>query len=261
MIVRAPFFAGLVTAALCCADLASGAQSLSERISLVRNGSVSFHFAARAGVCGDGARFMRFGNSSMGAYSGRYDDASCVGGPVQVRVVLRDGDVDGLDTWAGPSRERGGHDFGAVSTHDATRYLLGVAAHDRAPASARAILAAVLADSATIWPALLSIARDSSTRSRDTRRDAAFWLSRFADAARSGHPDDLAGDEDATGDDDVKSHALFLLSQLPHGEGVEPLLDAARTSSDRRVRRRALFWLGQSGDARALALFESFLRS
>jgi hypothetical protein len=50
------------------------------------------------------------------------------------------------------------------------------------------------------------------------------------------------------------------MSQLPHGEGVQSLLDVARTNKDAHVRGKALFWLGQSGDPRALRLFESILK-
>ena len=53
---------------------------------------------------------------------------------------------------------------------------------------------------------------------------------------------------------------MFVLSQLANHEAVPTLLDIARSNADRRVRGQALFWLGQSGDPRALALFESLLR-
>ena len=53
---------------------------------------------------------------------------------------------------------------------------------------------------------------------------------------------------------------MFVLSQLPRREGVPALLDIARQNPDHRTRERALFWLGQSGDPRALDLIESILR-
>ncbi|MEP6618677.1 MAG: hypothetical protein ABJE47_05165 [bacterium] len=250
-----------IVAALCVAFASVDAQGLADRVSAVRNGSVTLHFAARPGICGDGSRLMRFGLSSVNVYSDRTDDRSaCLIGPAQVRLTLRDGEVERVETWVGPIRDHGGRDLGEVPSAQAARYLLDVVAHARGSASTQAILPAVLAENASVWPALLTIAHDSATRSRTTRTEAVFWLARFADAARSGHPNDLTGDDDGAGDD-VKLHALFALSQLPHGEGVEPLLDVARTSKDHHLRSRALFWLGQSGDARALALFESMLRS
>ena len=50
------------------------------------------------------------------------------------------------------------------------------------------------------------------------------------------------------------------LSQLPSDEGVPHLIRVARTHRSREVRRQAMFWLGQSGDPRALVFFEEVLR-
>ena len=116
-----------------------------------------------------------------------------------------------------------------------------------------------------VWPTLLVIARDSQNLPRATRLDAAFWLSRFAEAAIGGEHRDLVTDDSADdarneGEDGLRNHAVFVLSQLPRREGLPALLEIVRSNHDRKVRRQALFWLGQSGDARALALFESLLR-
>ena len=243
------------------------AQSLSSRVSAAGNGSVNFHFAARRGVCGDGQRFMRIGRSYQGNWSTDTRTAPCNAGPVQVRLTLRDGDVERVETWAGTLRSREGRDIGEVSAAESAQYLISIATRGSPGASAKAILPAVLADSATVWPALLVIARDSQSRSHATRQDAAFWLSRFAAGAIAGKAHDLLDDDDAddnTGDggkEGLKRHAVFVLSQLPNREGVPALLDIARSNADRQVRGQALFWLGQSGDPRALALFEALLRT
>jgi len=145
-----------------------------------------------------------------------------------------------------------------------TSYLLEIAATARASVSSRAILPAVLADSVVSWPALLRIARDSASRSRGTRQAAVDWLARFAASAIAGRPNQVSDEaddvDDARGDAGLKSHAVFVLSQLPRREGVPALLDVARQNPDQRTRGRALFWLGQSGDPRALDLIESILR-
>jgi len=57
----------------------------------------------------------------------------------------------------------------------------------------------------------------------------------------------------------VKEQAVFALSQQPRDAGVPALIRIARTHPEPGVRRKALFWLGQSGDPRALALFEEIL--
>jgi HEAT repeat protein len=88
-----------------------------------------------------------------------------------------------------------------------------------------------------------------------------FWLSQFAASAVNGHPNDLFLDNDKdTEEDDLKGQAVFVLSQLPNRSGNDELLDVARHNKDPRVRAKALFWLGQSRDPRALDLFEEILR-
>jgi HEAT repeat protein len=60
-------------------------------------------------------------------------------------------------------------------------------------------------------------------------------------------------------DRDVREHAVFALSQQPRDVGVPALIEIARTNRDPEVRRKAFFWLGQTRDPRALALFEEVL--
>jgi HEAT repeat protein len=240
------------------------AQSLAARITSAGDGAVTFHFTSRAGVCGDGEHFIRTGRSSYhGSFSSKRPMEPCIDGPVQVRLVLSDGAVTSVDHWVGPLRQRAARDLGAVAAPEAARYLMSVAARGAPRASSKAIMPAVLADSAVVWPELLAIARDTETRSRHTRRDALFWLSRFASGAVAGHPNDpfVEGDEGSSDDEELKMHAVFVLSQLPRGDGIPQLLDVARSNSSWRVRSQALFWLGQSGDPRALTLFEAVLRS
>ena len=52
---------------------------------------------------------------------------------------------------------------------------------------------------------------------------------------------------------------IFALSQLPSEKGIPILIRLARSNKDPKVRRKALFWLGQSDDPRALALIEEIL--
>src|SRR5437867_1820401 len=65
--------------------------------------------------------------------------------------------------------------------------------------------------------------------------------------------------DDADLERDVKEQAVFALSQQPRDAGVPALIRIARSHPEPGVRRKALFWLGQSGDPRALALFEELL--
>jgi HEAT repeat protein len=90
-----------------------------------------------------------------------------------------------------------------------------------------------------------------------------FWLSRFASGKVAGYDNEpfFEPGENPSEDEDVQMHAVFVLSQLPREQGIPDLLSLARSHRSWRVRSQALFWLGQSGDERALALFESVLRS
>lgn len=236
-----------------------GAQSLADRIAAAGDGPVVFEFAARPEVCGDGERSVRIGSRSyMGDMSALHHP--CVHGPVQVRLTLRGGGVERVESWVGASRPREGRALGTVPAAEAARYLLALALRASGSAAAKAVAPAVFADSAVVWPGLLTVARDSSGQRRGARTDAAFWLSRFAAAAIAGHPASLDDDDDESERDEVKVQAVFALSQLPNREGIVPLLNVARSRAALPVRRSALFWLGQSGDPRALELFESLLR-
>jgi len=248
----------LLGAVLVGADTAA-AQTLAQRVAEAGEDAVTFSFAARPEACGDGERIVRIGRQSFGAWNDGDARRPCEHGPVQVRLTMHEGRVDRVESWVGTPRAREGRALGTVPAAEAARYLLHLAARSDGRMSERAVVPAVLADSAVVWPALLAIVRDTSWLGRRSRGDAAFWLSRFAGAALAGHPTSLVmEDED---EDDVKLHAVFVLSQLPHGEGIPALLDVARSKVNLGVRQRALFWLGQSGDPRAYALFESLLRS
>jgi hypothetical protein len=240
------------------------AQSLANRIADIGNGAVTFHYTSRPGVCGDGEHFIRTGTHSYhGSFSNNRPMEPCFPGPVQVRLTVEDGAVHRVQFWVGRLRSREARDLGVVSAPEAARYLMMLAARGSPRASAKAIFPAVLADSAVVWPALLAIAKDTDTRSRPTRQDALFWLSRFASGVVAGRPNQPfeEDEEKASDDEDLKTHAVFVLSQLRNGEGIPQLLEIARSNPSWRVRSQALFWLGQSGDPRAIALFESVLRS
>jgi len=51
---------------------------------------------------------------------------------------------------------------------------------------------------------------------------------------------------------------VFALSPLPKDEGVPKLIQVAQTNRNPAVRKQAIFWLGQSEDARALDFLRSF---
>jgi HEAT repeat protein len=101
------------------------------------------------------------------------------------------------------------------------------------------------------------MARDTSLPS-ETRKQAVFWLGQAAGGAATRGLDSIA--RDTTGDIEVRKHAIFALSQRPASEAVPVLIDIARTNRHPELRKTALFWLGQSEDPRAIALFEEILK-
>src|SRR5919108_117393 len=116
------------------------AQSLADRVHAVRDGAVTFHFAARPGVCGDGEHFIRTGRSSYhGSFSTGRPMEPCIFGPVQVRLTLEDGAVIRVQSWVGPLRPREARDIGVVSAPEAARYLMTIAARGSPGASGKAI--------------------------------------------------------------------------------------------------------------------------
>jgi HEAT repeat protein len=143
-----------------------------------------------------------------------------------------------------------------VGTRDAASYLLSLARQDNSPAAKKAIFPAMLADSVTLWPDLLKIAKDANV-SRKVRSSAVFWLGQAAgDAATKGLTDLV---DDGGADREVRESAVFALSQRPKDEGVPALIRIAKQNPDPELRRKAIFWLGQSDDPRALSLFEELL--
>lgn len=242
----------------------SGQQSLARRIASVRNGSVQFEFPARAGVCGDGRSYIRIGDSMIGSFNSSADIANCEPGPVRVRLELSDARIVSLHDYAGPigAVPPGVTELGMVSAEDGSAYLLGlVESPEGGRVTNRAVLPALLGRDVVAWPTLLRIAKAGHPGRRSRNHDVIFWLAQYAAAKLAGSDDPFYGHESPSGgaDENVKEHAVFALSQLRNSEGIEPLIDVARTNRNQRVRARAMFWLGESGDPRAVALFEQVL--
>ncbi len=245
--------------------------SLERRVAGVRDGTVRFSFAARPGVYGNGRNIIswdcrngRCRNQQVnGGYYSDWDDdrmSACDSGPARVALLKTSGAVTDLRTYVGGEWRTpigtGVTDLGTVSAREAAAYLLALAERDSGRAAEKAILPATLADSVTIWPDLLRIARDSRI-SRKVRRSAVFWLGEAAGDAATRGLTDLVDDRSA--DHEVRETAVFALSQRPREEGVPALIRIARENHDPDLRRKAIFWLGQSDDPRALALFEELL--
>ncbi|MFI5234109.1 MAG: HEAT repeat domain-containing protein [Gemmatimonadales bacterium] len=234
------------------APIPLSAQGLAQRISKAGDGTVRLTFAARDGVCGDG--------ESIHTSSRNDDDDGCIcNGPVRVSLTVTGGRVTGLKTRVGGHWKSGtATDLGQVAAADAAEYFLSLAENADGEVGKKAILPAALADSAVVWRRLLAIAKNERV-DQSERREATFWVGQAAESAATRGLDTLATDE--SGDREIREAAVFALSQRPKDEGVPILVRIAKTNRDPDIRRKALFWLGQSEDPRALAVFEEILGS
>jgi hypothetical protein len=255
----------IVFAALAVADVAP-AQSIASKVARVSNGSVRMSFTAKPGICGSGGSGWHtrgrgrttWSNDRNGSRDVEYE-IDCSSGPVRIVIDRRDGEITDLRFYVGGRWRAAGADvvdLGMVPAREAADYLVSLARTERGSMGEKAILPATIADSADIWPALLKIARNADVP-RGTRNQSVFWLGQAAgDAATAGLKDIVT---DNSVDREVRESAVFALSQRPREEGVPALIAVARTNRDPEIRKKALFWLGQSHDPRALDLFEEIL--
>jgi hypothetical protein len=244
-------------AAGCGADGAR-AQSLADRARSVGDGVVLMSFAARDGVCGDGAGNIRTSDGDHSFRGRPVWSSDCQPGPVRVAIEVRGGRAADLETFVGgrwvPRADA--LDLGTVEAPAAARLLLDLARTDRGEVGEDAIFPATLARGVVVWPELLEIARDDGLPT-DTREDATFWLGQMAGDAVAVDLEDLTADERI--DLDVREAAVFALSEIDGDAGFDALMRIARGDGDPRIREKAFFWLADSGDPRALALFEEIL--
>jgi HEAT repeats len=231
------------------------AQDLVHRVAGLNEANLRLSFAARPGVCGNGET----GITIMDNEDSEDWVGDCERGPVRVAFRVRSGRVIQASThvgghWRTPAP--GTTDLGTLPAREAASALLALAEHADDDAD-DLIVAATLADCATVWPTLIKLARNTALATK-TRRQAVFWLGQAAGSAATRGLDSIA--RDTTGDLEVRKHAVFALSQRPASEAVPVLIDIARTNRHPELRKTALFWLGQSEDPRAIALFEEILK-
>lgn len=241
------------------------AQSLAQRVSAVRTGTVRFEYAAAEGVCGngrgnisirrEGSRVSTTGSES--SWRGREWEDECEPGPVRIALDLSRGEVAGVRSYVG-GRWRGAADvdLGAVSPADASDYLLTLAESADDEVAKDAIFPGTIAAGVTPWARLLTLAKNER-RPREVRSSAVFWVGQGAAEAATKGLQEIVDDPD--GDREVRKSAVFALSQRPKDEAVPALIRIAKTHRDPELRRTAIFWLGQSRDARAISYFEEVL--
>ncbi|MBK8002978.1 MAG: HEAT repeat domain-containing protein [Gemmatimonadetes bacterium] len=224
--------------------------TLAVQVAEVRDGTVRLSYTAREGVCGNGENI----STSRGRRNEWQSD--CQDGPVRLVLERRGGKTTHIRAYVGGQwRGSATRDLGQVPAAEAGKYLLWLAEQDE-PAADDAIFPATIADSTEAWPTLLRIAKSSQATTK-ARKAAIFWVGQAAADEATKGLDDLANDNDQNRE--VRESALFALSQQPASKGIPALIRVAKTSKDPKLRRTALFWLGQSEDPAAIRLFEEIL--
>lgn len=213
------------------------AQSLAARVDAVKNGTVVMSFATRPGVC-----------RSVGPWG-------CDTGPVRVAIGRADGQVVSIRESVGGRVSTGAQetDLGTVSAPDAARYLLVLARAAAGRSADDAIAAASFADSVDVTPELTTIVRDANAP-LGSRKQAMFWLGQSATPTSN-----LLRLDGAANGTALREQFIFVLSQRGDDAALDKLIDIAKHDADRELRKRAMFWLGQSRDPKALKFIRDIL--
>jgi len=257
------------------------AQDLAARVARAADGVVRVQFGSRPGTCGDGRDAIGFRKAFFAENFqsfGTWDSPGCSPGPVRVALTVAGGQVTRLRTSVGktwPQTSERITDLGEVSPVEAAAYFFALVPRIERAGSrdkSRILLPAVLANAGDVVPQLTSLARDDA-RADDTRRQAIMWLGLLGDArvvptlvsfARGGGTGSVSDqpDEDpsARGMKGMASTAMAALTYVADGAGIPALIDIARNGST-GLRKSAVFWLGQSGDSRALATLHSVIEN
>jgi HEAT repeat protein len=100
---------------------------------------------------------------------------------------------------------------------------------------------------------LLGLARDAS-QGIEMRKQALFW------AGQAGVPiTDLTSLYGNVADQEMREQLIFVYSQRDEPQALDRLIDIAKSDPNPELRKRALFWLGQSEDSRAVQALEDVL--
>ncbi len=242
------------------------AQSIEGRVSAAPDGIVRMSYGTRSGVCGDARDVVAMGKvlyiwPSMESH-GTWSGVRCVPGPARVEITKHGRDITAARTrvggaWSGTDERV--TDLGTVSAREAGAFMVSLASSVAATRPGRELLlAAAIADSADVAPAMWTLARDTN-RPRETRRRAISWYGLLGDSRAAANLTALA--QDANEDRSTRESAIAALSQMPDGAGVSALIAIANKSDDITLRGKAAFWLGQVDDARGRVTLRALITS
>jgi len=101
---------------------------------------------------------------------------------------------------------------------------------------------------------LAEVARNQA-ESIETRKKALFWLGQREETTGA----DLASIYGTFADREIKEQLLFVLSQKDEKAATDKLIDIAKREPDKELRKKAIFWLGQSNDPRVAEILTELL--
>jgi hypothetical protein len=231
-------------------------------IRLPATGTTDLVFASRPSVCsvGGGSIGERRANGRLNLFFVSLDhvskrelrDEDCVHAPAHVVIRTRGGQVEEVKATveAAPRATR-------ISALAAARTLLDVSRTASGRAGEQAILAAALADSASVWSELLRIAENPAVPAA-SRRSALYWGGRLGGAAAVPTLVRIARAE--RWEQETREHAMMTLALELTPQGIPLLTQITRDGGDDWLRAKATFWIGQSDDPAGARLMRDYAR-
>jgi hypothetical protein len=152
-------------------------------------------------------------------------------------------------------RENAAFWMGMQKTDEAAKVLINTVHTDKSLGVRKnAVFGLYLVETDRADEALIDLAKKG--KEKEIRKKAIFWLGQRAVKRTAGLLQDVIEDESDT---EIQESAVFALSQ--HPDGVSRLINISRTHRSLAVRKRAIFWLGQSDDPRALDAILSIINN
>ncbi|TAK53969.1 MAG: HEAT repeat domain-containing protein [Bacteroidetes bacterium] len=141
--------------------------------------------------------------------------------------------------------------IGQQETDDVLPFLTRIARNDNSEdVREKAIFSISEVESEAAIDSLISLSRKG--HDKETRSKALFWLAEKASKKALKTIKDVLDDDDE--DTEVQRQALFALTQAndDENESVDELIKIAKTHHNRKIRKEAIFWLGQSESPKAV---------
>jgi hypothetical protein len=249
---------------LCCLipAMAQGIDLKSE-VSKLSNGSLALSYASRDGVHGNADHLsLRTGqNRNISSYhNGCYDDDQDSGpGDILAVLEVRKGQVRSIELSVlspGTHRAEADRDVGNVPSVQAAAFFLEIAEADQHNLADDILVAIVMARDVQPAQDLVRLARNRGLSS-DLRESALFWMALLAGDKVAGDVRDII--DDSSEDIELRTHAIFALTQFQDDRAFPMLMDVARTHAHPEIKSNAYFWLAQYDRPEVVNLFEEIL--